>query len=158
PETLWLLGSRARPAFERLVPAPPSSPPSRLFPAGGYAVMASAWAREAHHLVFDVRPLGCPMSAAHGHAHLLSLQASAFGGPVIVDPGPYCYPRHRPRRDRFRATAAHSTVRVDDANQAEPEGPFGWRQHPAARLVGWSSTRSEDRASADHDAYAGVRH
>jgi hypothetical protein len=158
PETVWLLGSRARSAFERLVPRPPSDPPSRLFSAGGYAVMASGWERNAHHLVFDVGPLGCPTSAGHGHADLLSLHASVFGRPAIVDPGTYCYTRHRERRDRFRATAAHSTVRVDGADQAGPAGPFGWRRHPAARLLGWSSTSLGDFASGEHDAYPGVRH
>src|SRR5713101_8866728 len=85
--------------------------PSSLFADGGYVVMRSGWQRDAHHLIFDVGPLGCPLSGGHGHADLLSLQCSVFGEPVMVDPGTYCYQGERAWRDRFRGTAVHSTDR-----------------------------------------------
>src|SRR3989454_4983690 len=72
PETLWLLGTDGLRAFEALRPAPPAAPVSRLFADGGLGVMRSGWDARAHHLVFDVGPLGCPINAGHGHADLLS--------------------------------------------------------------------------------------
>jgi hypothetical protein len=158
PETVWLLGGDAAEAFQALEPRPPDASPSRLFASGGYAVMAGGWAPDAHHLLFDAGPLGCPLSGAHGHADLLSIQCSAFGRPILVDPGTYLYTRHPGWRDRFRATAAHSTVLVDGLDQAAPSGPFAWKSRPSARLTGWSSGPREDVASADHDAYAPVTH
>jgi heparinase II/III-like protein len=42
---------------------------------------------------------------------------------------------------------------VDGMSQAVPAGPFGWRQHPCARLRRWVSTDAFDYADAEHDAY-----
>src|SRR5207245_2362168 len=153
PDTLWLLGAPALESFESLRPAPPASAPSRVFAGGGYAVMRSGWEREAHHLIFDVGPLGCAISAGHGHADLLSIQCSVFGQPYLVDPGTYCYTADRDWRDFFRSTAAHSTVLLDGAGQAVPAGPFAWERRPRARLLRWVSTEAFDLAEAEHDAY-----
>jgi hypothetical protein len=152
-ELVWMLGRAGLEAFDALAPRPPSAPPSRLYPAGGYAVMRGDWRAGSPHLVFDVGPLGCPVSGGHGHADLLSVQCSAFGAPFVVDPGTGGYTESSGRAF-FRGTAAHSTVTVDGQDQAEPAGPFAWRQRPAARLLRWSSSEGFDLAEAEHDAYA----
>lgn len=154
PEALWLLGPSAKETFETLRPAPPAGAPSRLFAHGGYAVMRSGWESDAHHLIFDVGPLGCPVSGAHGHADLLSIQCSAFGKPFLTDPGTYGYTAEPAWRDFFRGTAAHSTVLVDGVGQAIPAGPFRWQARPGARLTRWASTEAFDFADASHDAYS----
>jgi hypothetical protein len=154
PEVLWFLGSAA--SVEVVAPAPPT-PSSRVFADGGYVVMRTGWDREAHHLVFDVGPLGCPLSGGHGHADLLSVQVSAFGDPYIVDPGTCTYSVDASMRDHFRGTAAHATVLVDGQGQAETAGPFAWRQRPRAHLRRFLSTPAYDLADADHDAYARLR-
>jgi hypothetical protein len=89
PELLWLLGSDGLRRFEALRPEPPAAA-SRLFPSG-YAVMRSGWTPEAHHLIADAGPLGCPASSGHGHADLLSVQLSIFGDPCLVDAGTGSY-------------------------------------------------------------------
>ena len=111
PETLWLLGPAGLEAFDALEPAPPALTPSRLFAEGGYVVMRSGWERDAHQLIFDVGPLGCPVSSGHGHADLLSVQCAVFGEPYLVDAGTYCYTGDTVSRDFFRSTAAHNTSR-----------------------------------------------
>jgi hypothetical protein len=162
PESLWLLGSSGATVAEALTPTPPRTPPSRLFPAGGYVVMRSGWERDAHQLLFDVGPLGCPISSGHGHADLLSIQCAVFGEPYLVDAGTYCYSAHPEWRDFFRSTAAHSSLRVDNQEQAVPTGPFKWQARPRARLRRWLSTDTFDLAAAEHDAYdrlaSAVRH
>ncbi len=162
PETIWMLGPEGLRAFEELRPEPPAAAPSMLLPDSGYAVMRSGWDGEAHQLIFDAGPIGCPISAGHGHADLLSIQCSVFGRPYLVDPGTYCY-TPRPRwRDHFRSTAAHSSLLVDGGGQAEPAGAFTWRARPQARLMSFSSDARFDRVLGEHDAYAGppdpVRH
>lgn len=151
PEALWLLGPAALTVFEATGAAPPSVG-SRAF-TGGYVVMRSGWQRTAHHLVFDVGPLGCPITGAHGHADLLSVVVSPFGEPFIVDPGTCVYAADPAFRQHFRGTAAHSTVTVDGLGQAEPSGPFGWRQRPRVHLRRFESNRDFDFADASHDAY-----
>jgi len=152
PEVPWLLGPEGCVAFDALQPAPPAAPPSRAYVHGGYAVMRSTWERDSHQLILDAGPLGCHVSGGHGHADLLGIQCAVFGEPCIVDPGTYSYADPR-WRSYFRGTAAHSTVRVDDLNQADPAGPFKWQRRPSARLRRWVSTEAFDLVDADHDAY-----
>jgi Heparinase II/III-like protein/Heparinase II/III N-terminus len=153
PEIFWMLGPAGLDAVDSLAPSPPADPPSRLFADGGYVVMRSGWDAEAHHLILDAGPIGCPASAGHGHADLLSLQCSAFGEPFIMDPGTYCYTTDPGWRDHFRSTAAHSTVTLDGVDQTIPAGPFAWQSRPRARLRRWLSTEALDFADSEHDAY-----
>jgi uncharacterized heparinase superfamily protein len=153
PEVVWLLGDQGRRVFEALAPRRPSTRPSRLFAEGGHAVMSSGWDPEAHHLVFDVGPLGCRVSGGHGHADLLSIGCSVFGEPCIVDPGTYVYTAAPEWRNHFRSTRAHSTATVDEQDQANPVGSFAWATRPSARLRRWRSTSAFDYADAEHDAY-----
>ncbi|MGH8280792.1 MAG: alginate lyase family protein, partial [Gammaproteobacteria bacterium] len=152
PEVPWLLGEAGELAFERMTPAKPHKT-SRLFRHGGYAVMRDSWEPRGHQLIFDVGPLGCPLSGGHGHADLLSIQCSTFGETHLPDPGTYCYTADPHWRDYFRGTSAHSTVTVDGQNQAVPSGAFSWRRRPQARLNRWQSGAEFDLADAEHDAY-----
>ena len=152
PEVAWLMGTTGLRALAALTPVPPAAAPSRAFPSGGYVVMRSGWDRNAHQMVVDVGAIGCPVSGAHGHADLLSVQCAVFGDPVLVDPGTHCYGDSR-WRDFFRSTAAHSTIVVDGESQAEPAGSFGWRRRPRVRLREWHSTAELDFLDAEHDGY-----
>ena len=153
-ETIWLLGASGLAAFDAVTAAPPRHSPSRLFPRGGYVVMAEGRSPRDHQLILDVGPLGCPVSAGHGHADFLAIACSVFGQACLVDPGTYCYTRDSRWREHFRGGSAHSTVSVDEQSPARPKGPFSWQEQPAARLRRWTSTRDADFADAEHDAYA----
>ncbi len=153
PEAEWLLGAAERRALESLRPAPPAGSPSRVFANGGYAVLRDSFEERAHHLIFDVGPLGGPRSSGHGHADLLSVQLTAFGEPYVVDPGTFGYTADADLRKYFRGSAAHSTIRVDEAEQADPDGVFGWSTLPQARLRLFLSTGSVELAEAEHHAY-----
>jgi hypothetical protein len=157
PEVAWLLGPAACESFRQLKAEPPARAPSRHFPDGGYAVMQGGWERDAHQLIFDTGPLGCPLSSGHGHADLLGIQCSVYGSAQIVDPGTYCYTAHPNWRDHFRGTYAHSTVTVDRRSQAVPMGPFSWNKRPVAVLRRWESTPEFDYADAEHAAYADLK-
>jgi hypothetical protein len=151
PEVIWLLGKAGADAFAEAERGTASAATSRLFPAGGYAVMRSEGGREAHQVIVDVGPLG---NYGHGHADLLSLQCSVFGDTCLVDAGTYGYTAEPEWRDYFRSTAAHNTVTVNRKQQAEPSGPFGWRQRPRATIRNWRSTADFDLIDAEHDAFA----
>jgi len=153
PEAIWLFGAAALKTDGEVDSPPPTREPSRLFSEGGYALMRSGWGPGDHAMIFDVGPLGCPVSGGHGHADLLGLQCSVYGQPMIVDPGTYGYSVETDWRAYFRGTAAHSTVMVDGKGQASQAGPFHWRARPRARLRRWISTAAIDFADADHDGY-----
>jgi len=143
PEALWLLGEHAASSGASV-----GRDRSTARAAGGWVVMR----RGGDQLVFDVGPLGCPISGGHGHADLLAVQCAAGGEPYLVDAGTGSYADPE-WRAFFRSTAAHSTVSVDGESQAVSRGPFGWVQHPRARLRRSVSTEALDFADADHDAY-----
>ncbi len=153
PEVLWLLGSEGAVVFARLKPTLPAQTPSRLLPDGGYVVMRTDWGSEADQIILDVGTLGCHVSGGHGHADLLSIQASFRGQPYIVDPGTFRYTPEEGWRSYYRSTAAHSTVEIDQLGQAAPQGPFGWVSRPRAQLIRWTSTPAFDSATAEHRAY-----
>ena len=158
PEVPWLMGAEGVRAFAAATPSKPAGVLSRMFPSGGYAVMRTGWERDAHQMVVDVGPLGCSFSAGHGHADLLSIQCSAFGEPVLVDAGTYCYTPETEWRSYFRGTAAHSTVMIDGRDQVETEGPFGWRGRPHVHIHEWRSNAECDFVDASHDGYDGITH
>lgn len=153
PEVLWLLGAEGAQVFDQLEVRQPELLPSRLLPHGGYAVMRSGWGSEDDQIIFDGGPLGCRVSGGHGHADLMSIQASFRGQPYLVDPGTYCYTADEAWRAYYRGSAAHSTVEIDDLGQAVPNGVFGWVTRPKAQLIRWTSTATLDVATAEHRAY-----
>ncbi len=145
PELLWTLGPAGLAAFDALTPAPPKPPSARCFAEGGLVVMQDGWSADRHQLTFDVGPLGCPITAGHGHADLLSVQCAVFGEPYLVDAGTFTYTGDAAGRALFRGTASHSTVMVDDEPQAFSTG--------GATLREWRSSRLFDYADAEHGAY-----
>lgn len=155
-ETFWLLGQPESGGWNFPAPIPPATERVRHFEAGGYAVVRSGWGERDHHLVFDAGPLASDASGAHGHADLLSIQLSAFGENYLVDAGTGCYTTSKRWRDHFRGSQAHSTLRMDGQDQAQPRGPFGWRHKPAARLRACESEACYLLLDAEHDAWAGL--
>jgi heparinase II/III-like protein len=153
PDVLWLLGAEGGQVFGSVAAGLPAQAPSRVFPDGGYAVMRTGWDREADQVILDGGPLGCRVSGGHGHADLLSVEASFRGQPYIVDPGAFCYTADEGWRSYYRGTAAHSTIEIDEVGQAVPRGPFGWVNRPRAQIIHWTSTPDLDMAVAEHHAY-----
>ncbi len=102
------------------------------FPVAGYYVQRSGWGaaepwRDERFLVLGCGPLG---EGGHGHYDALSVEAYAYGQPLVVDPGRYTYAEGDPNwRHWFKGTAAHNTVTVDDLDQqpyrrGKPKGPL----------------------------------
>ncbi|MFO0697823.1 MAG: alginate lyase family protein [Nitrospira sp.] len=108
----------------------PPAARSKGFVDSGYYVLRSGWGerdgayQDERYLIFDCGPLG---AGNHGHLDLLSFEASAYGKPLIVDPGRYTYDESGPInwRVRFRGTAYHNTVLVDRRNQTS----YAWRKN-----------------------------
>lgn len=153
-DALWMLGGGALAELDRLDPRPPAGSPSRHLPDGGVVVLRSGWDRRADQVALDVGPLGCDVSAGHGHADLLAVQVTVAGEPMIVDPGTYCYTSAPAWRDAFRGTSAHSTVMVDRQHQSTPRGPFGWVERPAASLARFAPDGAVAIVEGEHGAYA----
>jgi hypothetical protein len=158
PDAAWLVGAsgwRAHDAVDERLP----TDVSKALPQSGYYVMRSGWDPESQYLNFDcgelaagVSPRGTP-SAAHGHADALSIEVSAFGRPLLVDPGFCTYNGSADWHRYFRETAAHNTVVVDGRSQAEFRGRLKWSHAPRVEAQEWITLAALDYAEGAQFGY-----
>ena len=73
---------------------------------------------DGNFLIVDLGQMVCDHLPAHGHADLLTLEASLNGRRVLVDSGVYDY-EDSEMRNYCRSTAAHNTLQVNGKNHAD---------------------------------------
>lgn len=96
----------------------------RIYPDAGAAVSRR---REAgRYLLVTNSIVGTKGFGNHKHNEQLSFEYHDEGAPLIVDPGSFVYTSDFDARNRFRSTASHNTIVVDDVEQNEfrPEWLF----------------------------------
>jgi hypothetical protein len=148
-EALWWSGPAAFACALRRAPQLP--PPSQSFPSGGvHLLRAPRW-----YVAF--RSGGHGQGGVGGHAHndQLSLVVHLDGRPLIIDSGTGGYTADPLLRDRFRGTAAHSTVVVDGAEQSplHPDRPFALPDDAPAPPVRLEELGEEARLDGEHRGY-----
>ena len=100
------------------LPAPGEQPRgSRNFGAAGYAILEHGAGADAAGACLKYGPHG----GGHGHPDKLNLLIARRGTLIGVDPGTAAY-GVPVQKEWYRATLAHNTVTVDEANQAEATG------------------------------------
>ncbi|HUI43500.1 MAG TPA: alginate lyase family protein [Terriglobia bacterium] len=149
-EAIWVLGTEGVARFDALAGSG-AAPHSKAFEAGGVYVLAGLGA-SACQMVID----GGPQGTGHaGHSHADALSASlAFGGRRwLIDSGTFCYTADPVKRDLFRSTGSHNTLRVDHLDQAVPAGPFAWNALPTVRAERWLQGATLTLFSGIHTGY-----
>lgn len=136
-------------------PPPPAPGPSgmRVFAAGGYSVMRRRVAGRSLMIGFDHGALGYLSIAAHGHADALAVWLHVDGQPVLADSGTFLYHAGGPWRRHFRGTAAHNTLRLEDAEASIQSGHFNWSHKARARLIAAAALGEGGCIEAEHDGY-----
>ena len=107
---------------------------SRAFPDAGIAVMRSHHAADANFLVFRAGPPG----ATHVHGDALSLDVTALGHPLLVDPGITAY-APGPLTDHYRSASAHNMILIDGHGPERAGLSFLERTRCAGEDFSWSS-------------------
>jgi len=155
-EAFWLLAQPTLAAsLDRSREAPVSGPlASAALPDTGYHVSRSA---SGDHLVIDGGPHGY-QNAGHAHADALSVTFARHGVPLLIDTGTGCYTVDPAMRDRFRSTALHNTLLVDDRPQSIPRGPFHWAHTAQGTANRWRTNCAFDYFDGVHDGYTPVEH
>ncbi len=102
-------------------------------------------------MLFLASPLGLPPKYGHGHADALSVICTVRGTPLLCDSGTFSY-EEEPWRSYFRGTSAHSTVMVEELDQADPVDTFTWA-FPYEISGGITSRIDGLIASAIHTGY-----
>jgi len=149
-QCIWWLGpERSRTPLSRPEEARPRR--SEYFDASGLAVMVSADTQAA----FDAGGFGA-LAAGHSHADALHIVVSHKEQDLLLDPGTYLY-ADAAWRNLFRGTAAHNAICVNGHGQADPAGPFSWKNRPAVNILRWQSSECRDVAAA-RCSYFGFEH
>jgi hypothetical protein len=148
-ELLWVLGQQGLSDYAALSTSEPAG--SQAFPDAGTYLMR----HDDLYLLFNASGAGVNGRGSHGHNDALSIEVAACGSSFIVDPGSYIYTGDLKERQRFRSTAYHSTVEVDEVEQntTEESAPFmiGDEAHPT--VIGWESGPERDVVIAEHAGY-----
>ncbi len=147
-EAVWLLGDAHH--KESLGTAPTIG--SRAFPDSGVYLMRE----RGLYLLITCGAVGTRGIGNHKHNDVLSFELHVDGQDLIVDSGSYLYTPEPAWRNRFRSTAAHNTVMVDNMEQNRfGEGGLFWLHADATpRCLAWESDPEADRFVGEHDGYA----
>ena len=146
-EAIWLFGENALALVNQTTPA---SRRSTAFQNGGIYVMADPI--EPALMMIDAGPQGTG-HCGHGHADALNVLFTSGDRSWLIDPGTYVYISDTDGREIFRSTAAHNTVRVDQQDQAVPEGPFAWSAIPRVVAEQWIQGQTFDFFVGSHNGY-----
>ena len=149
-ELLWTLGDAGVRDYEALQ-RDAEIPRSEAFPDAGIYILRD---RDLY-ILFNASHAGIHGRGSHGHNDALSLEVSACDRAFIVDPGTYLYTGNLEGRHRFRSTAYHSTVAVDEAEQntTDRRSPFVIGNEAKPTVVAWETSDERDFVSAEHYGY-----
>ncbi len=159
PDAMWLLHRKDLDRYEALVEMEPTEK-SKALSKSGYYIMRTGWDREAHYLNFDCGEIAAGVSksdlpsAAHGHADALSIEVSAYGEPLLIDPGFYTYNGPVEWHRIFRETQGHNSVVVDGRSQAHYSGRLKWSRAPEVECRRWIRSARFDYVEGSHDGYS----
>ena len=150
-EALWIHGPAAVERLASRTSTVEARVTSAVFRDAGAAILRGA----GFYVHFEAGGVGLGGHGGHAHNDTLSVEIQAGGEDLIVDPGTGGYTADLAERDRFRATAAHNTVRVDGEEiNPIPPNPFrlpGIDRPSIARTV---FRRHFDLVEAAHRGYA----
>jgi hypothetical protein len=146
-QAAWWLGEEA---WRDAPPTSSSGRGWRLFPAAGIAVMEDG----PTHVVADAGRYGAG-SAGHSHSDALSFVVRCGEDEILTDSGTFTYLADPRRRDWFRGSAAHNTIRVNGLDQAKPVNPFRWLGRPEVKVLEWTTCAETDYldASCRHNGF-----
>jgi len=157
-DSLWLLGIDGMKKYQEIDSVYPEVT-SKALDESGYYIMRNNWMRDSNYLCFDCGEIAVGLfqdstpSAAHGHADILSFELSAFGRPMIIDPGFYTYHGDERLHYYFRQTKAHNTITIDGQSQAQEAGKLSWSHAPDHYPKKWISNKDFDFVEGSHDGY-----
>lgn len=125
--------------------------PSKAFPDAGWYVMRGG----ANYALVSCGPNGQNGRGGHAHNDKLSFELVAGGKDLVIDPGTYAYTGDPAARNRFRATASHSTVVIDgqEQNTMNPQRLFSLGHEAEGKARSWQTGSEEDTFAGEHGGY-----
>jgi len=112
-EALWIFGENGYKIWRSLKENTLSNVKSKALPNAGWYIMRN----NKDYCIISCGPNGQKGNGGHCHNDKLSFELCIDGKDVIVDPGTYVYTPYPEWRNKFRSTAYHNTVVVDNQEQ-----------------------------------------
>jgi hypothetical protein len=153
PEALWLFGPEVYERWQDMPGRSVEELESKAFPDGGIYVMR----HKKDYMVISCGPNGQNGNGGHAHNDKLSFELSIDGEDIIVDPGTYVYTADPASRNKFRSTAYHNTVVVDDVEQQDFDGVFAMSKNSYRALPSvdiWKTNRHFDVFEGEFPGYS----
>ena len=108
------------------------------------------------HLFIDCGDVGMRGRGGHGHNDILSFELFMNGANIVTDCGAFVYTASRDWRNRFRSTAFHNTIQVDDEEVnrfVEPNALWQLVDDAKPAEVRWGFGPSGDFWQGSHTGY-----
>ncbi|WP_345843822.1 alginate lyase family protein [Shewanella algae] len=121
-------------------------------PDSGYKIVESS----SYKFIIDVADIGASYIPGHGHADVLSFEASFFGNRVFVNTGTSVY-KESGQRSYERSTEAHNTVVVNDKSSSEVWAGFRVAKRAYPKSINSVVGDNKVAISASHDGYSHMK-
>ncbi len=151
-EAFWLLGPAGADRFDA-IDTETQPVASKAFDAGGFYVLRT----DRAHVIVDCGEVGMHGRGGHGHSDITSIEVWLDGMNLVTDCGAYLYTSSREWRNRFRSTAFHNVVQVDDEELnrlISPDHLWQLRDDARPQDVAWRFDDRADYFRGAHTAYA----
>ena len=124
------------------------------FPDGGFYCNRTSWEKDALYMV--LRNGADTLSSWHKQADHLSIDVSAYGTPLVIDPGRYTYTANEWRR-YFKETINHNTISVDGKNSVVFSKHLEWEDLGKTGYSGFNRNANGLSVSAWHESFDPAR-
>lgn len=141
-------------ALKSAKPAKPSLPLLYYNSVLKQAALRSGWDRDSLSLLFACRS---PIQNNHAHIDPCGFDFTAFGVPMVVDPGKYTYKDGEDRK-HFKSMLWHNTLTVNRRDAWEYLASWKYGPQKEGRICGCGEENGLIWAIASHNNYAPVIH
>jgi hypothetical protein len=125
------------------------------YPEGGFYFMRAG----AMYAAVRCGDVGIYGRGCHAHNDIMGFELCFGETPLVVDPGSYLYTADAVARNRFRSTAAHSTLQIDRAEQNElrAERLFALVDRARPEVLAWETSRTSATLTGRHHGFEALR-
>jgi len=150
-EALWVFGRKGYKIWQNLKDNCLANIGSQAFPTAGWYMTRS----DKNYMIMSCGPNGQNGNGGHCHNDKLSFELCINGEDVILDPGTYVYTPSPEWRNRFRSTACHNTVMVDDQeqNRLSEKNLFRVENDAITKCLKWEVGDEIDLFIGEHYGY-----
>jgi len=150
-EALWVFGEKGYKIWQGLEENSLTNIGSKAFPDAGWYIMRN----DKDYMIVSCGPNGQNGNGGHCHNDKLSFELCIDGEDIIVDPGTYIYTAEPRWRNKFRSTAYHNTIVVDEKeqNRFDQKNLFWMGSQAQIKVNKWEISAEYDFLDAQHSGY-----